>query len=437
MSFQPKKSLGQNFLTDVNLSRWIADQIEPQTAACVIEIGPGQGALTAHLADRCENLVLVEKDNELAPALVERFSNNSRVRVMHADATRLDLRPFYRFGDVRIIGNLPYSVGGEVLKAVLTPATPIRHAVFMLQKEVCDRLAANVGDDGYGGLSLLVQQHWDVKLLRIVPPDVFKPRPKVDSAVVKFTPREPGSLPVYDRPLFDRLVRQGFSQRRKQLKNLLPDAPDGWEALVNHLGVPLTIRAEELSLQQWVELTRFYEGRQNKSDAGQKATEMFDVVDENNRVIGQQPRGKVHAEGLRHRAVHIFVLNKRGDIYLQKRSHLKDVHPLVWDSSAAGHLDVGESYATCAIRELEEEIGIRVPETEKLADIPATERTGMEFVELHLARHDGPVHYAPDEIDCGTWFPPPVVDEWVDARPEDFASGFIECWRAWRSASHA
>ena len=437
MSFQPKKSLGQNFLTDVNLSRWIADQIEPQTAACVIEIGPGQGALTAHLADRCEKLVLVEKDNELAPALVERFADNQRVTVMHADATRLDLRPFYRFGDVRIIGNLPYSVGGEVLKAVLTPPTPMQQAVFMLQKEVCDRLAAKVGDDGYGALSLLVQQHWDVKLLRIVPPDVFKPRPKVDSAVVKFTPRQPGSLPVYDRPLFDRLVRQGFSQRRKQLKNLLPDAPGGWEALVNHLGVPLTVRAEELSLQQWVELTRFFEGRQKSADAGQKATEMFDVVDESNHVIGQQPRGKVHAEGLRHRAVHVFVINKRGDIYLQKRSHLKDVHPLVWDSSAAGHLDVGESYAACAVRELEEEIGIRVQETEKLADIPATERTGMEFVELHLARHDGPVHYAPDEIDCGTWFPPTVVDEWEKARPEDFASGFIECWQAWRSASHA
>jgi 16S rRNA (adenine1518-N6/adenine1519-N6)-dimethyltransferase len=434
MSFQPKKSLGQNFLTDENLSRWIADQIEPATAACVIEVGPGQGALTNHLAERCNRLVLVEKDNELAPRLVEKFSPNQRVQVMHADATRFDLRPFYQYGEVRVIGNLPYSVGGEVLKALMTPPTPARMGVFMLQKEVCNRLAANVEDDAYGGLSLLVQQHWDVKILRIVPPDVFTPRPKVDSAVVKFTPRAPGSLPVYDRSLFDRLVRQGFSQRRKQLKNLLPPPPSSWEEWMTAQNLTATVRAEEMSLLQWVNLARWYEGRGAQPDAGQKATEMFDVVDENNVVIGQQPRGKVHAEGLRHRAVHVFVLNKHGDIYLQKRSHLKDVHPLVWDSSAAGHLDVGESYADCAVRELAEEIGVTVSSTTKVAEVPATERTGMEFVELHLAQHDGAIRYAPDEIDCGTWFRPDDVERWVEARPEDFASGFIECWRAWRQA---
>jgi 16S rRNA (adenine1518-N6/adenine1519-N6)-dimethyltransferase len=140
----------------------------------------------------------------------------------------------------------------------------------------------------------------------------------------------------------------------------------------------------------------------------------------------------VHAQGLRHRAVHVFVINRHGDVYLQKRSHLKDVHPLVWDSSAAGHLDVGESYAACAVREAFEEIGIQVDTTEKVADIPATERTGMEFVELHVVHHDGPMKYAPDEIACGQWFPVNTVDQWIAARPEDFASGFIECWRAWR-----
>ena len=120
---------------------------------------------------------------------------------------------------------------------------------------------------------------------------------------------------------------------------------------------------------------------------------------------------------------------------MQKRSHLKDVHPLSWDSSASGHLDVGESYATCAIREVKEELGIEVESTVKAADIPATERTGMEFVELHTAQHTGPMKYAPDEIACGQWFKPEVINDWLEARPQDFASGFIECWKAWLERS--
>ena len=198
------------------------------------------------------------------------------------------------------------------------------------------------------------------------------------------------------------------------------------------LGVPLTVRAEELSLAQWVDVARWYEQR-HETDRGQKATEMFDVVNERNEVIGQTPRGEVHAKGLLHRAVHVFVFNKRGEVYLQKRSHLKDVHPLVWDSSAAGHLDVGESYATCALREVKEELGIEVPSTRKIADVPATEKTGWEFVELHAAEHNGPMRFAPDEIEIGEWFSPADVSTWISARPQDFATGFIECWHAWQA----
>jgi 16S rRNA (adenine1518-N6/adenine1519-N6)-dimethyltransferase len=157
---------------------------------------------------------------------------------------------------------------------------------------------------------------------------------------------------------------------------------------------------------------------------------MFDVVDEHNVVIGQKPRGEVHAQGLRHRAVHVFVFDKSGHVYLQKRSHLKDVHPLAWDSSASGHLDVGESYAACAIREVREELGIEVESTEKIAEIAACEATGMEFVELHKASHNGPMKFAPDEISCGQWFKPETVKQWIAERPQDFATGFIECWKA-------
>jgi 16S rRNA (adenine1518-N6/adenine1519-N6)-dimethyltransferase len=304
----------------------------------------------------------------------------------------------------------------------------------MLQKEVCQRLAAPCGGEGYGGLTLLVQQHWIVQILRIIPPGAFKPRPKVDSAVIRLTPRPAESLPVFDRRLFDRLVRTGFSQRRKLLKNVLQEPPQGWPELLRALGKRETLRAEELSLEEWVALARHYEGRHD-ADRGQQAHEMFDVVNEGNEVTGQAPRGDVHAKNLRHRAVHVFVLNKHGELWLQLRSHLKDVHPLRWDSSAAGHLDAGESYAAAAVRELQEELGIEAA-TEHVGDIPATERTGWEFVELHRARHNGPMNYAPDEIASGAFFRAEQIQDWIAARPEDFAGGFIECFRLWRNLRH-
>jgi 16S rRNA (adenine1518-N6/adenine1519-N6)-dimethyltransferase len=432
--FVPKKSLGQNFLQDRELARWIADQIEPETADVVIEIGPGQRALTDHLAGRAKRLILLEKDEQLAAALEAHYAGRKDVEIQRADATRYDLRGAFCWGDVRLVGNLPYSVGTEIIKAQMDPPSAVSRGVFMLQKEVCERLAAKVGDDHYGALSIIVQQHWQVDRLRDVPPDSFKPRPAVDSSIIRMLPRPSGWLPVYDRVKFQQLVRQGFSQRRKQLRKLLGEIPGGgWEALVAHLQVSATARAEELSLQQWVALTRWFEGRGVEPDRGQKASELFDVCDEQNQVIGQLTRGEVHAKGLRHRAVHVFITNQWGDLYLQKRSHLKDVHPLVWDSSAAGHLDVGESYAACAVRELEEEMGIRVAETKWIASIPAKPQTGWEFVELHAAVHNGPMRYAPDEIDCGGWFKLDQIEAWIRARPQDFADGFVECWLAARA----
>ncbi len=431
MSFKHKKSLGQNFLCDTNLARWIADQIQPDGAPYVIEVGPGQGALTEHLLGRPQHLLLIEKDNTLAADLQEELADSGHAEIWHGDATRFDLRPLYKQGGVKLVGNLPYSVGGEILKHFLTPPTPIVEAVFMLQKEVCERIVARREDDAYGGLSLLVQHDWDASILRIVPPEAFKPRPRVHSAIVRLTPKAPGTLPVHDRRLFDRLVRMGFSQRRKQLKNLLPEAPGGWQALMEALGKSITVRAEELSLQEWVRITRHYENR-HEEDRGQKASEIFDVVDAKNQVTGQAPRGEVHAKGLRHRAVHVFVFNRHGELWLQQRSHLKDVHPLAWDSSAAGHLDSGEDYATAAVRELKEELGIEAP-TACVGMVPACEATGWEFVELHVAEHSGPMNFAPEEIVTGQFFRVEQIGDWIAARPQDFAGGFLECFKVWQT----
>lgn len=432
MSFAPKKSLGQNFLQDPEISRWIANQIEPDGADLVIEVGPGKCAMTEHLVGRPKKLLLLEKDYQLAEEITQRFESHEDVELWQGDASRFDKRGLYAHGPVKLIGNLPYSMGGEIMKNFLTPPTPIGSAVFMLQKEVCERLAATKEDDAYSALSLLTQHDWDVEILRVIPPEVFKPKPKVDSAIVKLIPKKPGALKVHDRANFVRLVKMGFSQRRKQMKKLLPEAPGGWDKLCEALGKAPTMRAEELSLEDWVNLTRFYEQRGGE-DLGQKSSELFDVVDESNQVVGQRTRGEVHAEGLRHRAVHIFVFNKHGELWLQKRSHLKDVHPNDWDSSAAGHLDAGENYEQAAIRELKEELGIEVT-SEKIAEIAACEDTGWEFVELHQAQHSGPMKFAPEEIVTGAFFTLQQIDAWVKSRPQDFAKGFLRCYQLYRKA---
>ncbi len=157
--------------------------------------------------------------------------------------------------------------------------------------------------------------------------------------------------------------------------------------------------------------------------------EIFDVVNEKDEVIGRKPRAEVHKLGLKHRAVHLLVFNRTGQIFLQKRSMLKDNFPGVWDSSSSGHLDAGETYDACVIREAREELGLHLPVLpEKLCKIDACPDTGEEFVWLYQAVSDGPFVLHPEEIETGDWFGPMDVTKWVENRPEDFASGFRLVW---------
>lgn len=432
---RPSYGMGQNFLRCEETARWIADQIEPGPEDIVMEIGPGLGALTQHLAGRPGRLVLVEKDDNLAAGMRERFAADPSVELIHTDATRMDLRPWFARQPLKVIGNLPYSVGTEIVRNFARNPSPVQRMVFMLQKEVCDRLAAAPGTPDYGMLSLRAQARWVVKFLRKVPPDVFTPKPAVDSAVISLTPRPRTELPCFDEMIFDWLLQQGFSQRRKMLKNLLPAHPGGmsWEQIALELQVNPMARGQELTLRQWVDLANLWDTHALKGHA-QSGDEIFDVVNERNEVLRQETRREVHAQNLLHRAVHIFVRNAAGEIFLQKRSHLKDKMPERWDSSAAGHLDAGEDYLPCAVRELEEELGIRTTADRltRAAAVPARETTGWEFVELFITDWSGKLHWPAAEIECGEWFAPDTVDQWIAARPQDFAEGFIECWKAWR-----
>jgi isopentenyl-diphosphate delta-isomerase type 1 len=160
--------------------------------------------------------------------------------------------------------------------------------------------------------------------------------------------------------------------------------------------------------------------------------EIFDVVNERDEVVGQAPRSEVHRRKLNHRAVHVLVFNARGELFLQKRSMQKDCFPGAWDSSAAGHLDQGEDYDTCAVREVREELGVQLPEApERLFKVEACTETGHEFVWVYQCRHDGPFTLHPEEIERGGWFTPEEISRWMGERPGEFASGLVLIWARW------
>jgi 16S rRNA (adenine1518-N6/adenine1519-N6)-dimethyltransferase len=302
-------------------------------------------------------------------------------------------------------------------------------AVLMLQREVVARVTARPRTKDYGLLTLRLARSWDRELIRQVPPEVFHPRPRVESAVLRLTPRrEP--LPVHDADWFDRLLRMGFAQRRKQLHKQLPAHPP-WAEVAAAVGLSVTARAEELSLGQWVELARVYD-QHPAAKQGQSGEECFDVVDEQDQVTGQATRAEVHRRGLLHRAVHGFVFNRRGEIFLQKRSRLKDSCPGLWDSSAAGHLDAGEDYREAMRREFREELGIEVGEYEEIGRVAAGQETGWEHVRVFRARHDGPLRFPCGEIEDGLWLPVAEVEAWTASCPADFAPGFLTCWKVSR-----
>ena len=161
--------------------------------------------------------------------------------------------------------------------------------------------------------------------------------------------------------------------------------------------------------------------------------EIFDVVNERDEVIGRTPRREVHRLGLKHRAVHVLLFNARGELFLQKRSMTKDTFPGAWDSSASGHLDTGEDYDTCAVREVREELGLelaRVPQ--RLFKIDACAETGQEFVWVYRGESEGPFALHPEEIERGDWFAPETITRWMRDQPADFASALLLIWRRLR-----
>ena len=427
----PSRKLGQSFLVDENISGWVAAQLQAGPEDTVIEVGPGFGALTEHLAGKVGRLVLIERDGRLAEFLRERYGPMG-AEVVHADATQYDVRPLFLEGGVKLIGNLPYSAGNEILRCFLDAPSPVTDAVVMVQKEVGDRFVAEPRSKNYGVLSLMLRERWHATTLKTIGPVPFHPRPAVDSTILRFDRRPVTELPLHSPEVFANTVKRGFSQRRKQLHNNLPVDRERAVEIFELMGLKASVRAEELCLEQWVTASNLVDPHPC-ADLPPSATELLDVVNEKDEVIEQLPRGEIHERKLLHRAVHVFLQNKKGEIYLQLRSHLKDTHAGKWDSSASGHVDPGESYLACAEREMWEEVWVRPKgEIRKLVRIEASPATDEEFIEVFLAEPEGKIRVHHKEVDSGRYFSLEQIDQWVSKRPEEFATGFITCYRTWR-----
>lgn len=257
-----KKSLGQNFLVDPNLQRKIVGALGAAKDDVVVEIGPGQGALTHHLADVAGTLVLVELDDALAEALRRTFEDRSSVRVIHADVLEVDLSEHVpRLGDAMVIGNIPYNITTPILFHLLTLPRP-RSIVLMVQEEVADRIVAPVGTKSYGALSVGVRAIAKVEKLFRVRRGAFRPVPGVDSAVIRIEPMHPPLESTRVEETTRRLVRSAFQWRRKQLGTILRShgelriPAERIEGLLALVGLDTTVRPERISPEQFTILGR-------------------------------------------------------------------------------------------------------------------------------------------------------------------------------------
>ncbi|SDZ04512.1 16S rRNA (adenine1518-N6/adenine1519-N6)-dimethyltransferase [Lysobacter sp. yr284] len=256
--FKPeaKKHLGQHFLHDANIIAMIVHAVDPQPHDRLVEIGPGQGAITFPLLDRHGELTVIEFDRDLIFPLTETARAHGTLEVIHRDVLTVDFSALaHNGGPIRLVGNLPYNLSSPILFHALEHAAAIRDMHFMLQKEVVDRMAAGPGSKVYGRLSVMLQAYCQVIALFDVPPGAFRPPPKVDSAVVRMIPLAPDRIGIDDRALFARLVRDAFGQRRKTLRNALSLVCDG--ASIEAAGVRPDARAEQLEVAQFVRLANW------------------------------------------------------------------------------------------------------------------------------------------------------------------------------------
>ena len=256
-SAEAKKHLGQNFLHDSSVIDKIVQAIDPKPGEAIVEIGPGQGALTFPLLKKHGAITAIEFDRDLHAPLQAAAREHGALRLIEGDvlgvdftALAADLAP--TDGKIRLVGNLPYNLSSPILFHALDHAPAVRDMHFMLQKEVVERMASGPGNKVYGRLSVMLQAYCTVTPLFVVPPGAFRPAPKVESAVVRLVPKPAEAIHVADRRMFANVVRAAFGQRRKTLRNALNGVAD--VAAIEAAGLRADARAEQVEVAGFVGL---------------------------------------------------------------------------------------------------------------------------------------------------------------------------------------
>ncbi len=249
---RPRKRFGQHFLQDLQVLDRIVAVIAPRPDQDLVEIGPGEGALTARLIERCDRLEVIELDRDLAASLDARLGEPPGLTIHQADALAVDFTALARGRTLRVVGNLPYNISTPLLFHLFEHSAVIGDMHFLLQKEVVDRLVAAPGSKQYGRLSVMTGLRASASLLFEVPPGAFRPPPKVDSAVVRLVPLPAGEKLLDALPMIDQVVRQAFSQRRKTLRNSLRQWFD--EPGLKKLEIDPGLRPESLTPDAFVRL---------------------------------------------------------------------------------------------------------------------------------------------------------------------------------------
>ena len=247
-----KKHLGQNFLHEQSIIDKIVQAVNPKPGDRLVEIGPGQGAITFPLLDRHGELTVIEFDRDLIAPLTEAARSHGDLTVVHRDVLKVDFGALADGGRIRLVGNLPYNLSSPILFHALDHAAAISDMTFMLQKEVVERMASGPGSKVYGRLSVMLQAYCTVTPLFTVPPEAFRPAPKVDSAVVRLVPLPPESIAVRDRGSFERVVRDAFGQRRKTLRTALSKLCDA--GAIEAAGIRPDARAEQIEVGDFIRL---------------------------------------------------------------------------------------------------------------------------------------------------------------------------------------
>lgn len=253
----PNKRLGQNFLRDKKALSRIANLAKLSGKDQVIEIGSGLGALTSTLAESAGHVTAIEKDRKLFSHLTDLFKHNPKVKLILRDALDVNFEDFYKGHKIKVIANLPYSISSPVLFKLLETKDLFLSWILMLQLEVGERVTARVGTKKYGSISVLLQTYMDVSLEFRVPPDSFWPKPKVDSAVLKFVPLAQPRFQTSEEALYEKVVRASFSSRRKTIGNSLQSAfaKDNSLRALELSDINYKRRAETLSIEEFARLT--------------------------------------------------------------------------------------------------------------------------------------------------------------------------------------